>query len=406
MKKIPDHCCAIVFCLVCSVFLFAAAENNLSAQEAFPARQAQDAVQGESESVRALYLRNFARANLASKPGILLDAQADELSSLILKPLYQAALQFALANGALLSDDADMFSLVSLAVRGALKEGDITQAETLWHLYALFPNPKTKVEILSALGVLGRGNTRIITALNALLETQTVDYEVLMTCIAALGSLSSSSSFQVLFAALMSNQSESINDEIIAALQSIRGNFTDAFIDLIKSKPFSEKTVAFRIGTRHARLSAGERAKIAHAALEASIDASGTLEDSLRYDAITALTSLRWQPSSALAVRNFYRVQIDFSNGIIPKARFLEAAIALGAMPSPEAVQALALQLGYLNAQTERTGRYDTDIVMALIRSLGQTRDGSAFSQLVQVSTMPYTAEIQNSAREALSRLR
>jgi len=383
------------------------AESKLSAEEVPLIEQA--------ESVLTSYMRNFARANLASKPGILKDAQADELSFNILKPLYALALDFALANGALFTNDTDMFSLLSIATKGALEQGDTTQAETLWDLYAIFPNPNTKVEILGALGILGRGNPRIISGLNDLLENrngmlrlenQTVDYEVLMACIAALGSLSSASSFPVLFSSLMSDQGESITDEIIAALQSIRANYTDAFVDVIKNNPFSEKAVAFRIGTSHSRLLDGERAKIAHAALEASIDASGELEDSLRYDAVTVLTSLRWHPSSSLAVRNFYRVQIGFSNGVIPKVRVLEAVASLGAMYSPEAVQALALHLSYVNAQTERTGRYDADIVMALIHSLGQTRDGSVFSQLVQVSTMPYTQEIQNSAREALSRLR
>jgi HEAT repeat protein len=83
----------------------------------------------------------------------------------------------------------------------------------------------------------------------------------------------------------------------------------------------------------------------------------------------------------------------------------MEAVACLSAMGSLEAAQTLALQLGYLNARMERSGEYDDEIVLGLIKALGEIGNKAAFDNLLYVSYLPYPDQIQAAAREALNRL-
>ena len=75
-------------------------------------------------------------------------------------------------------------------------------------------------------------------------------------------------------------------------------------------------------------------------------------------------------------------------------------------MSSSEAAQVLALQLGFINSRTEKTGLYDEAIILAIINSLGELADKSAFDNLLYIGYLNYPDKIQSAAREALARLK
>jgi len=369
---------------------------------------------GAQESILSSYERNFIRASLAAKAGILRDAATDERAGDFIGELYEFALQFALSNGVFLREDPDMITLVATAAKGAGVAGNKDSVKSLWDLFQLFRDSYSRVEILGALGILGKGDPSIAKNLNQFLEDQNrafrtganQDYPVLGACVAALGALGDDSSFPFLFSAMTAGYPQNITQETLKALESIQGNYKDYLLDVIRKNSFPEKAAAFRIGAYNEKLTAGERGELAQAALEVSLDASGTVETALRYDAVTVLTRLKWSPASALAVRNFYRVQTDYKNGAAPKERLLEAIACLGVMNSSEAAQALALQLGYFNSQTESTGEYDEAVILALVGALGDLGDKAAFDYLLYISYLNYPDKIQASAREALNRLK
>lgn len=370
------------------------------------------------ESILSSYERNFIRAGLAAKTGILNDAAMDERSGEFMGAFYEFALQFALNNGDYLRDDNDMIALVATAARGAGRLGNKDSVRSLWGLFRMFGDSYSRVEILNALAILGRGNYQVIANLNQLLDDMNnsyragiqQDYPVLRACIAALGALRDSSSFPVLFSAMTLGYAQTVTQETLKALESIEGNYKDYLISIIRRNPFNEKAAAFRLGAYNEKLKVSERAEIAMAALDVSLSApfnsSSQTEANLRYDAITVITRLKWSPASSSAIRNFYRVQTDYARGEVQKERLLEAIACLGVMGNAEASQALALQLGYLNSRTESTGEYDEAVIMALIGALGELGDKSAFDYLLYVSFLNYPDKIQASAREALNRLR
>ena len=368
------------------------------------------------ETILASYHRNFIRASLAGKTAILIDAATDERAGEFIGELYEIALQYALVKGNLLYDDPEMISLVSVAARGAGTAGNTESLGTLWELFGIFPDAHTRVEILGALAVLGRGDALVIAKLNQHLDDNNRAFRagyrldamlpVLRACIAALGALGDESSFPVLFSALTAGYPQAIIQETLRALDSVQGNHKAFLVDVIRNNPFPEKAAAFRLGAYNERLTRAERAEIARVALEVSLDAYGPVENSLRYDAVTVLTRLEWSPAAPLALRNFHRVQTDYLNGAAARERLLEAITSLGVMASTEAAQALTLQLGLINSRTERTGEFDEAVVLAIINALGELGDQVAFDHLLYISFLNYPDIIQASAREALNRLR
>jgi len=385
------------------------------------------------ESILSSYERNFIRASLAAKTGILADAATDDRAGEFIGDLYEFALQFALVNGDYLKNDPDMIALVAAAAKGAGTGGNTASVKSLWNLFRMFPDSYSRVEILGALGNLGTGNGELAGNLNRLLADQTdswraglnPDYPVLGACIAALGALGDSSSFPFLFSAITAGYPQTVTQEILRALESIQGDYKDYLLGVIRNNPFPEKAVAFRIGAYNEKLTPAERGELAQTALQVALDSSGNtggnnigntggnttgnsgpMEAALRYDAVTVLTRLQWTPASPLAIRNFYQVQNDYSGGAIPRERLLEAIACLGVMGSSDAAQALALQLGYINSRFESTGDYDEVIVLAYINALGELGDKSAFDYLLYISYLNYPDKIQAAAREALNRLK
>jgi len=371
------------------------------------------------ETILSSYERNFIRASLAAKTGILIDAATDDKAGEFMGSLYEFALQFALANGTYLRQDPDMITLLGTAARGAGNAGNRASVNTLWALFQVYKDSYSRVEILGALGVLGKGDPQVTGNLNQFLNDQNssyragsdVDYPVLRSCIAALGALGDSSSFPFLFSAMISGYPQTVTQETLRALESIQGNYKDYLLGVIRNNPFPEKAAAFRIGAYNERLKPEERGELAQTALNVALEASSSgntepAEAALRYDAVIVLTRLKWTPASSLAIRNYYLVQRDYSSGAAPKERLLEAIACLAVMGSSDAAQALALQLGYVNSQTEKSGAYDEAIILALVNALGELGDKSAFDYLLYISYLNYPDKIQAAAREALNRLK
>jgi hypothetical protein len=198
---------------------------------------------------------------------------------------------------------------------------------------------------------------------------------------------------------------------------SVEGDYLHFLAELIRRNGPAEKLAAFRLGAGNPGFSPAQRGELAETALEVSLelfpgnsdagsDSGWAAASSLRYEAAEALTALKWTRASPLAIRHFYRVQTDRGNGAAPKERLLEAVNCLGAMGNSESAQVLALQLGYINSQTERGSEFDEDLVLALIHALGEIGDKVAFDYLLYIEYINYPERIQAAARESLNRLK
>ncbi|MDR1219098.1 MAG: hypothetical protein LBK73_05745 [Treponema sp.] len=387
---------------ICVFLCFSLATGHISAQD----------------SILMSYKRNFARASLTEKLSVLSDAATDSYASAFIGQLYGFALQFSLSEAYLLADDADMIALTKAAARGAGQTGERDSAETLLNLCSLYSDSSVRVEILNALATTAQGNVRVIADLNQLLDDQNnafiagmdPDYQTLQAGLATLGALGDESSYLVLFSAYSLPYPGVITEAARLALGRIRGNY-DAFLaGVIRDSPPHDKLKAFSLVADNAphdvQIPVASKNILAQTALDMALSADDPASYTLRYEAVRVLTGLGWTGASEPVVRHFYQVQTDYAHGTAVKGRFIEAIACLGAMRTPEAAQILAIQFGLFNSQTEQTGGFDEDILLATINALGDIGDKVAFDHLFYVNFLPYSNEVKAAAKTALAKLK
>ena len=377
----------------------------------------QSGVVPQSSSVLQMYMQKFSRADLAAKVQILEEAASDSDFFEYSGQLFEYGLQFVLDNAALLKDDPDMIKLAGFAVSSLRNAGYSQSAGSLWKLFLEYPDSAIGIDSLITLGKFGKGNRNIIDNINNYLLTENmlyrsgdnVNYAVISACISAIMELGDIASYPVLLDVMSAGYPEVIVFEAEGAFELIPANPVLYLLDVIENNPPGEKLVAFRAGIHNKKLNIPDRGRLAELALEQSLTSrnaeNADLTD-LRYEAALALTPLRWTRANPLAIRHYYRVQTDFQHHVVTKDRFIEAIKLLGAVGNSDAALVLGLHLGLINARFERTGEFDEEITLAIVRSLGFIGDKDAFDHLLNISSLSYGENIQAAATEAINHLR
>jgi len=293
---------------------------------------------------------------------------------------------------------------------------NIKDPSILWRLFLDNPDSKTGADILIRLGTVGKGNKVIIENINNYLmgknllfrSGESVDYTIISVCISTLMELGDSSSYPALFSVLYAGYPEVITSEAQGALEVIPGNLQHFLVNVITNNPPEEKFAAFSMGINSDRLTVSQRGQLAELALEQGLTTTEENIDlfAMRYSSVLLLTRLRWTRANSLAIRHYYRVQSDYILNPQQKDRFIEAIACLGAVGNSDAALVLCLQLGLINARTESTGIYDSDITLAIVQALGKIGYNAAFDHLLTVSYLSYPEEIQAAAKEAVARLK
>ncbi|MDR1128885.1 MAG: hypothetical protein LBL20_06195 [Treponema sp.] len=380
---------------------------------AAPALQAQ-------ESILASYERNFIRADLSAKLGVLRDAATDEKAGEFIGQLYDSVLRFSLQNADILRGDPDFTALTVFAVRGAGSAGYRPSVNTLWNVFTSFLDASVRVEVLEALSVLALGNSGLVENLIRFTAGQndlfhagiSLDYVTLSACIAALGALQDSSAVPVLFSIMRTNHPHPIPAEAEAALGELPWDNGQYLVEVIRRNDYPDKLAAFNAAINNSTYNDAEKGTVAEAALEVGLDffpGNGEGEkilEELRYEAVRLIRDLQWNQAEPLVIRHFYRVRQGYEDGAVDREQFLEAISCLGAMGTPEAARVLSLQLGYLNLQMEQKGEYDDPVILEAVNALGGLGDKVAFENLLTAANLSYPEHIQKAAREALVHLK
>jgi HEAT repeat protein len=382
---------------------------------------------GSQESILNSYQRNFARASLSTKAGILLDAATDDRASEFIGQLYEYALNFSLQNAEILRGEPELLNLTVIAARGTGNCGYTRSINTLWNVFSGFRDSQIRIAVLEALAVLAGGNTPILENLNQFLANQNslyrsnmdVDIPTISACIAALGALGEESSFSVLFAAIIAGYPEPLGAQAAEALEKLPGDTKANLTAILQKNPPVEKLAVFRAAISGRSMNDAEKGAFAQTALEigmqkdTAVNGSGAALALLCSLAVQTLRDLKWTRAAPAVVQYFYQIQSEYQENRTLQQRdlLLEAISCLSVMDSFDAAQALSLQLGYLNSQFERTGRSgtfgenDETLVLGVINALGQLGDKIAFDNLHYVAYLDYPERIKAAAREALNNL-
>jgi hypothetical protein len=288
--------------------------------------------------------------------------------------------------------------------------------DELWQIFLDYPDSQPKADMLVAIAIHVKGNRNITNKINNYLiemnnlfrSGRYVDYRLVSASITAIMELNDVSSYPVLFAVLSNGYPEVISAEAYGALDVINGDLYRFLTDIIEKNPPQEKYFALKTGAYSKRLSVSQRGRLASLSLEKALNADGDNADydALRYAAVLEITSLGWTNANTLAVRNYYRVYEDFLKDAVTKNRLIEAITCLGAAGNMDAALALTLQLGFINLKTEETDAFDSEIILAIVRALGNIGANASFDHLIHVTQLSYPDYIKVAAWEAVDRLK
>ncbi len=369
-----------------------------------------------SDPVVLSYQRNFIRASMATKIELLNDAS--RITNVNMTPLYVESIEFVLDNLPILGQDAQLVDIASVSASKLEQYRDASSVDSLKRLLSSMTDPKVRISVLNAFSTLAKGRQEdiafldswFIGAVDGTISGSPTDTRVLSACATALGKLGASSSFAPLFKAYTSNLDSSVVVASQNAANMITEGYSSQILAIIRDNPVKDVQAALALSTRREDLPNAERGQIAEAvfvrfsSLEGDDAARQSTKDLVR-ESMRQLAALSWSQASPSVVKFFYRVQGEYKNGQPHSDMMLPVIACMGSMATNEAAQALSIFLGLLNSETEQKKTYNEQLLLAVISSLGELGDKTAFDYLLYVGYLEYPETVKQASRDALARL-
>ncbi len=362
------------------------------------------------------YQRNFIRASMSTKIELLGDAT--RITTINMVPLFNDAFDFVLQYRPVLGNDSQ---LVDLAVMAASKCGQWNDPSILPKVLKTFleyPDSRVRIACLDTFASLSPGKAEDIKPLNDWFASQLSaapsggDSATLIACAKTLGKIGSGTSFSVLFKAATSPLDSGLVLASKKAINSLKDGYADQILGIFASRKLQDSYAAFALSRERADLPTETRGTIAQSAfslaLESVATAKGTEAQTVKNllaESLEALTELSWSPSSPEVVKYFYQVQGDYKNGNADVSALIPVIRAMGSLGTTESAQALSIFLGLLNSETEQKKTYNEQLMLAIIKALGDLGDKTAFDYLLYVGYLDYPETVKKASRDALARL-
>jgi hypothetical protein len=390
---------------ICVCAAFIAAATMVSAQDA--------------QKILDTFRRNFAIASLDVKIQILQDAAAGKTAS-AMGPLFQQALDFVIGNSNLIPTDARFNQLAGIGAEQIGVVGYTAGRLSVWKLFSITQDSVTLVRAATALGAVGTGDPGTISNLNQYVDMQnalfasgkTPDLAVVAACFKALGALGDPSSFPALFEAMNLGYPDQLAGIAKDALLSIKGDFKEMLLGVIKGRPLPEKKLALQMSVDSDKLTDEQKAQVCEVALDISLhstasDAAGKGQlREIRFMAATALGARKWSHATSLLIEHLDMSIGEFDKGLVDRNHLLDAIASLGAMNAHDAAVRLTQFLVLINSYTEKGKAYDDQVVFAVLQNLGALADKVAFDDLMYTQYLNYSTGVKKAARAALDKLK
>ncbi|MDR2210624.1 MAG: hypothetical protein LBO65_04040 [Spirochaetaceae bacterium] len=366
------------------------------------------------EPILQSYERIFIRSSLDTKVNVLQDAATDDRAAEFYGPLCSLALDFVLENAGLFRDDPDMIQIALIAIRGVGSSRYNPGAENLWQVFLQFPDRVIRLEVLQTLPSLDW--PPVIEKINRFLGDQnnlyasaiSPDPPLLSALFTALGSIGDSRSYPVLFASALLYPGD-LGVEAARALYAVGGDLPAFLRSVVLKNPPAEKLAAFKMALAWENPEGGERGELAETALEAALGspASGGAEEltELRRSALALIRETRWTRAFPQVFTYYTRAMEEFRKDPSRKEDLFDAIACLSALENADAARVLGLQLGLYNSRAASLSGDENEVVLALVRALGDLAYKASFDSLTRIGSLPYPEEIIGAAQEALDKL-
>ena len=186
----------------------------------------------------------------------------------------------------------------------------------------------------------------------------------------------------------------------------------DEVISELKGSDMKKISSIFALAQKNSQISKKNLCEISENVLSESIllmDNSSVIPAEnikIQLTALTILSENSWTRASAPALSYFELSKKLYDKRNLNEEQFKTVITSLRAIAPLDAVAPLISYLEELNDRTEKGNKVSSDIVLAVINTLGAIGDKAAFDSLLAVTYLNYEESVLTAAREALSGLR
>ena len=363
----------------------------------------------------------FIKGNIAEKTAAVREAGDSEAEW-----ISEEAVSFCLENKEFLGNDRDLDGLAVAAIlsyspESVRRQSDAKKQKLTDNFISLFTNfnksSTVQIAVISRIVALKDSiSTVSFTALlNSYLKTtdiKTTDSGVFKASVGALESIGNEESFKLLYGFLNDNSYSAYKKEIEKTTVALIPNAMPEVIELIKDSDSKKISSIFALVQENSEISKKNLCEIAENVLTKSIllvdNSSGTSAENIKLQltALNILSENNWTLASASALSYFELTKKLYENKDMSEDQFKTVIISLRNIAPLDAVSPLISYLEELNGRTEKGSPAASEIMLAVINTLGAIGDKAAFDSLLAVTYLNYEESVLTAAREALSGLR
>lgn len=126
----------------------------------------------------------------------------------------------------------------------------------------------------------------------------------------------------------------------------------------------------------------------------------------LQMSLVEFIADEKWSHATELVARNFALSKKEYDGGFISDDDFIKTIRFTAVLKSSKISSALSDCLAGFNGAVGSDARPSEQVVLALIKSLGDLGDKTAFDNLLYVTYLDYSEDVVNAARVALASLK
>ncbi len=363
----------------------------------------------------------FIKGNIADKTAAVREAQDSDAEW-----ITEQAVAFCLENKEVLGNDRDLDGLAVAAVLSyspdKIKKYTDNKKLKLTDNFSLLFNSFNKsntVQIAVISKIVTLKDLVSVSSFTAILnnylktaDVKSADSGVFKAAINALESIGNEDSFKILYSFLNDNTYIAYKSEIEKTTIALIPNAMDEVLGLIKGSDMKKISSIFDLVQKNSQISKKNLCEISENVLSESIllldNSSGIPADSIKVQltALNILSENNWTRASSVALSYFQVSKKLYEKRNLNSEQFKTVITSLRSIAPLDAVTPLISYLEELNDLTGKGNNVSSEIVTAVINTLGAIGDKSAFDSLLAATYLNYEESVLTAAREALSGLR
>ncbi len=126
----------------------------------------------------------------------------------------------------------------------------------------------------------------------------------------------------------------------------------------------------------------------------------------IQKETLETLASAKWSRAEETVLKNFSVAKKEYETKIIDDGEFIEIIELTAKFSSLKIAEKLSKLLGEFNLSAEKTEIPSEPVTLALIKSLGELGDKTAFDNLLYVTYLNYSEKVIAQAKDSLAKLK